>query len=207
VLGLTALPCVSHAQSPVVTRGAFRGPQSGDATTGVLRGPLPSGATVCAGRGAVPADATIGAVRSGSQSGETIGTFRGATAPLDVGTFRGAVPADATVGTFATPAPAGARFGGTDIARRLTDEARMSLRDHDFARGEALLNRSITIREESVGRDHPDVAKALEDNATLLRQYNRGAAAADMDARAREIRTLLEAPPKPAQRAEGAPPQ
>lgn len=183
--------------APVVTRGVLGGPQSaqtGATTTGVLRGAVPRGATVGAGRGAVPPDASIGVVRSGPASGERLGALRGPTVPTDVGTFL----ADAPVGTFAAPMPPGTRFGEpgpADIAKRLADQARRSLVDHDFAPGEAMLNRSVTVREEAVGRDHPDVAKALEDSAALLRQYKRDAAATEMDARAREIRTRLEAPP------------
>jgi hypothetical protein len=210
VLGMTALPWLSHAQAPVVTRGVLgssQSTQSGNATTGVLRGAVPPGATVGAGRGAVPPDASIGVVRSGPSSNETMGTLRGPTAPTEVGTF---LPPDAPVGTFAAPMPPGTRFGEpgpADIAQRLAEQARRSLVDHDFAAGEALLNRSVRVREESVGRDHPDVAKALEDNAALLRRYNREAAAADMDARAREIRTRLEPPPRPTPPEGGAPPQ
>jgi hypothetical protein len=210
VLGLTGLPWVSHPQAPTVTRGAFGGPQSpqsGDVTTGALRGAVPSGASVGAARGVVPPAASVGAVRGSPPSGEPMGALRGPTAPMDVGTF---VPPDAPLGALAAPMPPGTRFGApgpVDIAGRLADQARTSLIDHDFARAEALLYRSVTVREESVGPEHPDVAKALEDNAALLRRYNRHAAAADMDARAQEIRLRLEAPPAPAPPEGSAPPQ
>jgi hypothetical protein len=116
---------------------------------------------------------------------------------MDVGTF---LPPDAPVGALAAPMPSDTRFGAPgpiDIAARLADQARRSLVDHDFATAEQMLDRSVGIREEAVGRDHPDVLQALEDSAALLRQYNRETAAADMDARAHEIRLRLEAPAGP----------
>jgi hypothetical protein len=118
---------------------------------------------------------------------------------MAVGAFRGDVPADSTVGAVPVPVPPGARFGQpgpNELAQGLRSQARSRLVDGDYAQGEAMLNRSVAIREQMVGRDHPDVAGALEDNAKLLRQWNREAAAADMEARAKEIRTRLE-PPKP----------
>jgi hypothetical protein len=74
----------------------------------------------------------------------------------------------------------------------------MWLGDGNYAQGEAMLNRSVSIREEIAGGPvHPEVANALEDSAKLLRQWNRNAAASDMEARAKEIRTKLEPPPAP----------
>jgi hypothetical protein len=212
VLAMVALPVVGHAQSPSVTRGAFGRSLSPDATAGALRGAAPPGATVGAGRGSLPADATVGAVGGGPPSGGTVGAFRsaspsvgtvgvlpGGVLPMNVLPFRGSVPADATVGAISVPAPPGAHFGDPgpgELAQGLYSQARMSLIDGNYAQGEAMLNRSVAIREQMVGRDHPEVAGALEGNAKLLRQYNREAAAADMEVRAKEIRTRLE-PPAP----------
>jgi hypothetical protein len=75
-------------------------------------------------------------------------------------------------------------------------QARLYLVDGNYAQGDTMLNRSVAIREQAVGGVHPEVAGALETDAKLLRHYNRDAAAADMDARAKEIRTKLE-PPAP----------
>jgi hypothetical protein len=129
-----------------------------------------------------------------------VGLVPGAFAPVTVVTPRGSLPAEATVGAFATPLPPGARLGepGPDeLAGRLNSQARMSLIDGNYAQGEAMLYRSVAVREETVGPVHPEVVGALEENAQLLRQYNRDAAAAAMETRAQEIRTLLEPPPAP----------
>jgi hypothetical protein len=118
---------------------------------------------------------------------------------MAVGAFRGDVPADSTVGALPLPVPPGARLGEPgpgELSQGLASQARSNLVDGNYAQGEAMLNRSVAIREQMVGRDHPDVAGALEDDAKLLRRWNRDAAAADMEARAKEIRTRLE-PPKP----------
>ena len=74
----------------------------------------------------------------------------------------------------------------------LNFQGRLYLVDHNFAQGETMLNQSVGIREEMVGRVHPEVAGALETDAKLLRHYNRNATAADMETRAKEIRTKLE---------------
>jgi hypothetical protein len=119
---------------------------------------------------------------------------------MATGALRGDVPADASVGAVSAPIPPGAALGEpgpNELAARLKSQARMNLVDGNYAQGEAMLSRAVTIREEMVGRDHPDVASALEDSAKLLRQYNREAAAADMETRASEIRTRLEPPPAP----------
>jgi hypothetical protein len=222
VVAAVALPVVGHAQSPTVTRGAFAvpvslgattgaiaAPVSPGATTGAIRGALPPGSSVGAIRGSVPVDAVIGVPRTAS--GATVGVFPspvtpivgvglvpGVVLPTTVIAPRGSLPADATVGALATPLPPGSRLGAPgpdEIAGRLNSQARLSLIDGNYAQGETMLNRSVTIREEVVGPVHPEVAAALEENAQLLRQYNRDAAAAAMETRAQEIRTLLEPPP------------
>ena len=82
------------------------------------------------------------------------------------------------------------------MAERLNSEARIYMVDGNYAQGEGLSNRSVAVREQIVGGVHPEVAGALETDAKVLRHYNRDAAAADIDARAKEIRTKLE-PPAP----------
>jgi hypothetical protein len=103
-------------------------------------------------------------------------------------------------GPWPSPAPPGSRFGEPgpeDLAAELRARARIHLIDGSYAQAEAMLNRSVAIREEAVGPDPPDVARALEENAKLLRRWNREAAAADMEAGAKEIRTRLEMPSPP----------
>jgi hypothetical protein len=223
VVATVALPVAGHAQSPTVTRGAFgvpvspgtttgalTGPVSPGATTGAIRGALPAGSTVGAVRGSVPVDAVIGVPRSMSRAMGGVflspaappvvgvGVLPGGGLPTAVVTPRGSLPADATVGALATPLPAGSRLGepGPDeLARRLDSQARLSLIDGSYAQGEAMLNRSVAIREETLGPVHPEVAGALEEKASLLRQFNRTDAAAAMETRAQEIRTLLAPPP------------
>lgn len=211
ILVMVALPAPGHAQSPTATRGAFGMALSTGATAGALRGALPEGATVGAARGSLPAAAVIGAVRGALPPGGTVGAFRsalaadtvsvlpGASMPMATGTFRGDVPANANVGTASTPLPPGTQLGepgAVELAQRLKAEARMNLIDGSYARAEGMLNRSVAIREEMVGRVRPEIAEALDENAKLLRRWDRNAAAADMEGRAKEIRTKLE-PPAP----------
>ena len=87
--------------------------------------------------------------------------------------------------------------GPGEIVQGLDSQARMYLVDGDYAHGEGMLNRSVATREDMVGKVHPEVAGALETDAQLLRHYSRDAAAADMEVRAKEIRTKLEPPPAP----------
>jgi len=227
-LFLAALPREARAQSTTTTRGAFGGPLSGDATQGALRGALPQGATVGAARGSLPPGAVVGAVGIGTPTTPgTLPPSGVFLAPLAVGmnpagvpvvvgsgavfvgngavflgggAFRGPVSPD-TVGAMGAPLPPGTVLGDpgpAEIAQRLQTEARLWLQDGNFAQGEAMLNRSVAIREEIAGGpNHPEVAQALEDNAKLLREWHRDAAASDMEARAKEIRTNLEPPAPP----------
>ncbi len=211
VLVMVALPALGHAQSPTATRGAFGGTLSTGATVGALRGAVPEGATVGAARGSLPAAAVIGAVRGTPPPGGTVGAYRsalaadtvsvlpGASIPMPTGAFRGDVPTNANVGTVSGPLPSGTQLGEPgpgELAQRLKSEARMNLVDGSYARAEGMLKQSVAIREEMVGQVRPEIAEALDDNAKLLRRWDRNAAAADMEARAKEIRTKLE-PPAP----------
>jgi len=215
-------PGGAWAQSSTTTRGAFGGVLSGDMTSGATRGALPPGATVGAARGSVPQGAVVGAARpaaSTSSAGAppSVGLFfvPGAVpagtpvsppGAIQVGSggvlsFRGPVSPDTATGTLGTPIPSNTVLGtpgSAEIAERLQTEAGMWLRDGNYVQGEAMLNRSVAIREEMAGGpNHPEVAQALEDNAKLLRVWNRESAASDMEARAKEIRTNLEPPPAP----------
>jgi hypothetical protein len=210
VLVMVALPGPGHAQAPTITRGVLGGTLSPDSTAGLLRGALPQGATTGVVRGSLPTGGTAGLIKA-SPSGATAGVFRntaaaatvpvmpGGFAPTPVPTLRGPLPADAAVGAVSGPEPPGTRLGEpgpAEIEHGLNFQARLYLVDHNFAQGETMLNQSVGIRDEMVGRVHPEVAGALETDAKLLRHYNRDATAADMEARAKEIRTKLE-PPAP----------
>jgi hypothetical protein len=195
VLVIVALPMASHSQAPTIIRGAIRTSLPPEATVGTFRGALPPDATVGATRGALPSGSTVGAVHGATPPGGTVGVFRGTVLPGSVGVFRGDVPADASVGARPQPIPPGARFGEPgpdDIAASLTSQARILLLKGDYRPAEIMLKESVTIREQSVGPDRPEIVQALEDNAKLLRQWNRDAVATEMETRAGEIRTKLE---------------
>ena len=106
--------------------------------------------------------------------------------PGSVGAFGAPAPGDTVLG------PAGAR----EIEGRLKSEATLSLWDGNYKQAETMLNSSVSRREEIVGGTvRPEVAGALENNATILRDWNRDVAAAEMEARAKDIRTKLEPAP------------
>jgi tetratricopeptide (TPR) repeat protein len=56
------------------------------------------------------------------------------------------------------------------------------------AEAEPLFQRALAIQEKALGPDHPDVAKVLGNYARLLREMKRGAAARDLEGRAKAIR-------------------
>jgi hypothetical protein len=210
VPAMVALPALGHAQAPTITRGVLGGSLSPDSTAGLLRGALPQGATTGVVRGSLPPGGKAGLIQA-PPPGATVGVFRdtlsaatvsvmpGGFPPTLVPTLRGPLPADAAVGVLSAPAPPGTRLGEPgpgELVHGLDFQARLYLVDGNYAQGDTMLNRSVAIREQAVGGVHPEVAGALETDAKLLRHYNRDAAAADMDARAKEIRTKLE-PPAP----------
>jgi len=207
---MVALPALGLAQTPTITRGVLGGPLPPDSTAGLLRGALPQGATAGVVRGSLPPGGKAGLIQA-PPPGATVGVFRdtfsaakvsvmpGGFPPAPVPALRGSLPADAAVGVLSAPAPPGTRLGEPgpgELVHGLDFQARLYLMDGNYAQGNTLLDRSVTIREQTVGGVHPEVAGALETDAKLLRHYNRDAAAADMDARAKEIRTKLE-PPAP----------
>jgi len=205
---LAALPAATQAQTRTTTRGAFGGAVSSDTTVGPFRGSVPQGATLGAVRGAVTSDTVIGAVRNAPST--AIGGFRAETPTEVVGVapgqfrrmsdiwFRGAVSPGA-VGAFGAPAPSDTvlgRPGPRELEGRLNSEATMAMWDGNYKRGEVMLNRAVEVREEIAGGAvRPEVAAALDHNASFLRDWNRNSAAADMESRANEIRTRFEAPP------------
>ncbi len=75
-------------------------------------------------------------------------------------------------------------------ARRLNEEAVASYRAGKYSQAEALIERSLAIREKVLGPEHPDVAQSLENYAALLRKTNREAESARMEARAKAIRAM-----------------
>jgi tetratricopeptide (TPR) repeat protein len=56
------------------------------------------------------------------------------------------------------------------------------------AKAEPLYRRALSIRQKALGSSHPEVAKTLEDLATVLRKLGRGNEAVALDLQAREIR-------------------
>ena len=61
--------------------------------------------------------------------------------------------------------------------------------DGKYSDAERLFKESLSLSEKAVGAEHPDVASALEEYATLLRKQSRIPEADQMGLRAREIRT------------------
>jgi hypothetical protein len=73
-------------------------------------------------------------------------------------------------------------------AKTLLAIASTYLNDGKHADAERLFKESISMSEQAVGSEHPDVADALEAYAVLLRSRNRVPEAKAVDARARRIR-------------------
>jgi hypothetical protein len=55
-------------------------------------------------------------------------------------------------------------------------------------RAEPFYRRALTIRQKALGPSHPEVAKTLEDLASVLRKLGRSHEAVALDLQAREIR-------------------
>ena len=60
----------------------------------------------------------------------------------------------------------------------------------EYVQAEPLYNRSLTIREEALGPNHPDVASSLENLARLYRATHRGKEAAKLEQRAAKTRAI-----------------
>jgi hypothetical protein len=208
---LLGFPTLGQAQSTTVSRGVMRGSlplgttgglltpgaPTGEVTRGLLRAPMPSGGTSgLLGTGAPP-------------PGGTVGGFRGSLPPgARSGLLRGDVPAGTPVGVIQPPNPPGARLGEpgpSDMARGLQEEARINLIKGNYRNAEFHLRQAVTTQEQASGRDSTEVVQTLEGNATLLRKWNREAAASEMDAQVKEIRARQEPPVKPASAPGSAP--
>jgi hypothetical protein len=211
VPAMIALPALGHAQSPAVTRGVLRGTLSApDTTTGVVRGAVPPGTTGLL-RGSLPPGGTAGVIRStpaGAKVGILQDTAWAATVPVLPGEIppppnqllRGAIMPGQVSGLMAQPVPPDARFGESaprDLAETQDLQSRIYLVDGNFAEGEGMLNRSVATREQVTGGDHPEVVTALKVDAQVMRHYDRQAAAADMESRAKAMQKRLEPPPAP----------
>ncbi len=207
---LLGLPALGQAQAPTVTRGLLRGSMPAGATGGLLQGPLTGGETSGLLRGSVPPSARVGVLGSGAPPpGGTVGGFRGSLpAGERAGALRGDLPAGTPAGALPAPAPPGGRLGDpgpSDLAGRVEDQARLQLIDGAYGDAEARLRQGVSIRKDASGADSPQVVDALESNAALLRRWNRGAAATEMETEATMIRKRQElsisptpaAPPSP----------
>jgi hypothetical protein len=209
-VAVLGLPAVGQAQAPTVSRGLLRGSLPAGATGGLLQGPLNGGETSGLLRGSVPPGATVGVVTGGAPPpGGTVGGFRGSLPPGErAGALLGDVPVGTPVFALPTPAPSGARLGDprpADIAGRVQDQGRQFLIEGDYGDGEARLRSSVSIHEKASGAESPPVVESLEQNAGVLRIWNRGAAATEMEVQATAIRKRQElsvsptpaAPPSP----------
>lgn len=210
VPAMIALPALGHAQGPTVSRGLLRGTLSSpDAATGLLRGSMPQG-TGGLTRGSLPSGGTSGLLQAtppGAKVGLLLDTTRNATVPVlpagmspaPYALVRGSV-SSVPGALLASPVPADARFGEPgprDLAGTLESQSQLYLVDGIYPQGEAMLNGSVAIRERLAGGDAPEVAANLERDAQVMRHYDRQAAAADMDVRAKEMRKRLEPAPAP----------
>ncbi|MBI3457010.1 MAG: tetratricopeptide repeat protein [Candidatus Rokubacteria bacterium] len=89
-----------------------------------------------------------------------------------------------------------AALRGAEASRRddrrlvtsLTNLADLYLTLHQYADAEPLLRQAIALQKQLAGPRHPSVAAMLEDYATLLRETNREAELAAVEARIRVIR-------------------
>jgi hypothetical protein len=62
------------------------------------------------------------------------------------------------------------------------------LKEVKYVETEPLYLRSLAIRKQAMGLDHPDVTESLENYAELFRKTNRKEKAAKLEARAQAIR-------------------
>ena len=207
---MVALPALGHAQSPTITRGVSGDPCPrtrapvcfGGAAPGRDHGRRARNPAARWNGWAAPGPSARGdgwRVPGHGRGRKGPGDARG-TPPTLTPVLIGPLPADASVGALTAPVSPGTRLGepGPDeIMKGLDSQARIYLQDGNYAQGEQMLNGSVAIREDMVGRVSPGVAGALETDAQLMRHYSRDAAAADMEVRAKEIRTKLEPPPAP----------
>ena len=67
--------------------------------------------------------------------------------------------------------------------------ARIYARQGRYPEADNLLGRLLAIQEQSLGPDDPGLAATLEDYARVLKQMNREAQAAEVETRAKAIRS------------------
>ena len=80
------------------------------------------------------------------------------------------------------------------MAASIADLASLYRAQSRFAQAEPLHQWALTLQRKALGPDHPEVAESLEEYAALLKQTNREAEAAGLEAQARAIRAKLSAP-------------
>jgi hypothetical protein len=209
-VALLGLPPLAEAQAPTVSRGLLRGSLPSDSTGGLLRGAVTSGTSTGLLRGPVQSGTTGGLLSGGAPpAGGTVGGFRGLV-PVGTpwGPTRVELPPGTPVGAYPAPAPSGARLGDPgplDRAGAVENQARIHLIKGAYGDAEARLRQSVSIHEQVSGPDSPEVVQALESNAALLREWNREAAATEMETRIEEIRVRQELKSNPVPNAAPAP--
>jgi tetratricopeptide (TPR) repeat protein len=74
------------------------------------------------------------------------------------------------------------------VATSLNNLASLYYAQGDYAQAERFCQRALAIKEKALGPGHPDVATVLQNYGLVLREMKRGAAAAELEARAQAIR-------------------
>jgi len=77
-----------------------------------------------------------------------------------------------------------------DVANNLRELAELYDAHGQFAKGEPLFQRALSIQEHVLGPVHPDVAATLDAYAQVFRKTDRGSDAAALENRAQAIRSL-----------------
>jgi tetratricopeptide (TPR) repeat protein len=78
------------------------------------------------------------------------------------------------------------------VATSLNNLAELFRDQGKYAKAEPLYQRSLAIREKTLGPEHSYVAQSLENYAALLRETGRDDRAAEMESRAKAIRAKYE---------------
>src|SRR5207245_10567309 len=73
------------------------------------------------------------------------------------------------------------------LARIVDKPAAIYFEQQALAKAEPLYRRAVAIQEETLGRDHPDLAASLSDYAILLKKTHRKKQGAQMETLARNI--------------------
>lgn len=88
----------------------------------------------------------------------------------------------------------GAGGGSPDVAGRIQHVADRYAEQGKYAEAERLYQRALTVREEFLGPEHPEVAATLDGYAALLRKLDRTRDAEAMEARAAAAIRARQAP-------------